>query len=63
MLEGIIEMDEAYLGAPKCGKKRGRGTERKKMVVAVSKDKKRLSAIPLPSNDTGSHDCYLAERR
>ena len=40
MLEGIIEMDEAYLGAPKCGKKRGRGTERKKMVVAVSKDKK-----------------------
>ena len=40
MLEGIIEMDEAYLGAPKCGKKRGRGTERKKMVVAVSKDEK-----------------------
>ena len=33
-------MDEAYLGAPKCGKKRGRGTERKKMVVAVSKDEK-----------------------
>ena len=28
MLEGIIEMDEAYLGAPKRGKKRGRGTER-----------------------------------
>ena len=37
MLEGIIEMDEAYLGAPKRGKKRGRGTERKKMAVAVSK--------------------------
>ena len=34
MLEGIIEMDEAYLGAPKRGKKRGRGTERKKMAVA-----------------------------
>ena len=31
MLEGIIEMDEAYLGAPKCGKKRGRGTERKRL--------------------------------
>ena len=38
MLEGIIEMDEAYLGAARGGKKRGRGTERKKMAVAVSKD-------------------------
>ena len=52
LLEGIIEMDEAYLGAPKGGKKRGRGTERKKMAVAVSKDEKnrpqflRLKIIP-----------------
>lgn len=37
MLEGLIEMDEAYLGAPKRGKKRGRGTERKKMAVVISK--------------------------
>ena len=52
LLEGIIEMDEAYLSAPKRGKKRGRGTERKKMAVAVSKDEKerplflRLQLIP-----------------
>ena len=52
LLEGVIEMDEAYLGAPKRGKKRGRGTERKKMAVAVSKDEKehplylRLQMIP-----------------
>jgi hypothetical protein len=52
MLEGIIEMDEAYLGAPKRGKKRGRGTERKKMAVAVSKTENdrplflRLQIIP-----------------
>ena len=52
MLEGIVEMDESYLGAPKRGKKRGRGTERKKMAVAVSKDTKdqplflRLQIIP-----------------
>ena len=45
-------MDEAYLGAPKSGKKRGRGTEREKMAVAVSKDTKnrpmflRLKIIP-----------------
>lgn len=38
LLSGIVEMDEAYLGAPKSGKKRGRGTERAKMAVAVSKD-------------------------
>jgi len=37
MLPGIIEMDEAYLGASKRGKKRGCGIERKKMAVAVSK--------------------------
>ena len=52
LLEGIIEMDEAYLGAPKRGKKRGRGTDRQKMAVAVSKDEKerplflRLRVIP-----------------
>ena len=52
LLEGIIEMDEAYIGAPKRGKKRGRGTDRQKMAVAVSKDKKerplflRLQVIP-----------------
>ena len=37
MLHGIIEMDEAYLGGPKQGKMHGRSTERKKMIVAVSK--------------------------
>ena len=31
-------MDDAYLGASKHGKKRGRGTERQKMGVAVSMD-------------------------
>ena len=52
VLQGIIEMDEAYLGAPKHGKKRGRGTERGKMAVAVSKDEQnrplflRLQIIP-----------------
>ena len=52
LLEGVIEMDEAYLGAQKRGKKRGRGTDRQKMAVAVSKDKKerplflRLRVIP-----------------
>lgn len=47
MLDGVIEMDESYLGAPKPGKKRGRGTERKKMVVAVSKAIKGNKEYPL----------------
>lgn len=52
LLEGIVEMDEAYLGAPTRGKKRGRGTDRQKMAVAISKDEKerplflRLRVIP-----------------
>ena len=40
LLKGLVEMDEAYLGAPKRGQKRGRGTERGKMAIAVSKDGK-----------------------
>lgn len=36
-LSGLVEMDDAYLGGPKQGGKRGRGTERTKMVVALSK--------------------------
>lgn len=35
MLEGTVEMDEAYFGAPKPGT-RGRGTGRAKAIVAVS---------------------------
>ena len=38
LLNGVIEMDEAYLGAPKRGRKCGRGTTRKKMAVEVSKN-------------------------
>ncbi len=38
MLQGSIEMDEANWGASKHGKKRGRGIERQKIAVAVSRD-------------------------
>ncbi len=38
LLDGIIEMDEAYLGASKHVKKRGRGTDRQKIAVMVLKD-------------------------
>ncbi|GHU13788.1 hypothetical protein FACS1894161_4040 [Spirochaetia bacterium] len=38
-LAGIVELDESYFGAPKEGGKRGRGTEKAKVLVGVSLDK------------------------
>ena len=37
-LNGIIEFDDAYFGGPTAGKKRGRGTEKAKVFVALSLD-------------------------
>ena len=37
LLDGIVELDDTYLGAPTHGKKRGRGTEKVKLIVALSK--------------------------
>lgn len=37
-LDGIIEFDDAYFGGPTTGKKRGRGTEKAKVFVALSLD-------------------------
>jgi transposase-like protein len=38
MLAGIVELDDTYFGKPRKGGKRGRGTTKTKVVVAVSKD-------------------------
>lgn len=37
---GIIAFDDAYFGGPTVGKKRGRGTEKAKVLVAVSLDER-----------------------
>ena len=37
---GVIEFDDAYFGGPTVGKKRGRGTEKAKVFVAVSLDER-----------------------
>lgn len=39
-LSGIIEFDDAYFGGPTVGKKRGRGTEKAKVFVALSLDER-----------------------
>ena len=36
VLSGIIEFDDTYIGGPTVGKKRGRGTEKAKVFVALS---------------------------
>ena len=38
LLEGIVEFDDTYFGGPKPGGKRGRGTSKTKVLVALSKD-------------------------
>ena len=35
-LSGVIEFDDSYFGAPTVGQKRGRGTEKAKVFVALS---------------------------
>lgn len=37
-LEGVIEFDDAFFGGPTVGKKRGRGTDKTKVFVALSLD-------------------------
>ena len=37
-LNGVIEFDDAYFGGPTVGKKRGRGTEKARVFVALSLD-------------------------
>jgi transposase-like protein len=39
MLSGVVEMDDAYFGAPRKGKD-GRGTNKAKAVIALSKDER-----------------------
>lgn len=37
-LSGVVEFDDAFFGSPTIGKKRGRGTEKAKVFVALSLD-------------------------
>lgn len=38
-LSGIVEFDGVYFGGPTAGRKRGRGTEKEKVFVALSLNK------------------------
>jgi transposase-like protein len=57
-LSGIIEVDDSYFGGPKSGGKRGRGTEKTSVIVAVSLDEEgkpgftRMAISPNLKSDT-----------
>jgi transposase-like protein len=57
-LAGIVEVDDSYFGGPKSGGKRGRGTEKTSVTVAVSLDGKgkpaftRMAVNADPQSDT-----------
>jgi hypothetical protein len=60
-LRGVVEVDEAYLGDKKQNSKRDRGTEKAKVLVAVSTDeKKKTSAICKDESRESSYrrSCY-----
>ena len=40
LLSGVVEFDDAYFGGPTAGGKRGRGTEKAKVFVALSLDER-----------------------
>jgi Zn ribbon nucleic-acid-binding protein len=44
LLSGVVEMDDAYFGAPRKGKD-GRGTDKSKAVIALSKDRQNHPAF------------------
>ena len=43
LLSGIVELDDGYVGGPSHNGKRGRGTDKAKIVVAVSKTENGMS--------------------
>ena len=45
LLSGIVELDDGYVGGHTRNGKRGRGTDKIKIVVAVSKSKKPKTAV------------------
>ena len=55
MLSGTVELDDTYVGAPTRGKKRGRGTEKMKVITALSKDEngeRKFKLVPNIATDS-----------
>ena len=57
-LAGVVELDDTYFGKPKKGGKRGRGTKKTKVVMAVSKSEDgkpryiKMKIVPNPKSAT-----------
>ena len=53
LLSGIVELDDGYVGGPSHNGKRGRGTDKAKIVVAVSKAQSRKWGASVCQNEGG----------
>ncbi len=47
VLSELVEMDDCYLGGPCSGGKRGRGTDKAKVAIALSKTKHGIPCLPI----------------
>lgn len=65
MLQGIVELDDIYIGASTHGKKRGRGTEKAKVIVVVSQTEKGTAACikmqTVPNLKAKTFESFAAE--
>lgn len=60
-LSGVIEFDDAYFGGATTGKRRGRGTEKAKVFVALSLDE-RGKPLYLKMRVTKNIKCYSVRK-
>jgi transposase-like protein len=59
-LAGLVEVDDSYFGGPKSGGKRGRGTEKTKVLVAVSvSEKRKPQFVKMAVTDTVASDALI----
>jgi transposase-like protein len=60
-LAGLVEVDDSYFGGPKSGGKRGRGTEKRQVIVGVSlSGKKQPCFVKMAISENIKHETLAA---
>ena len=62
LLDGLVELDDAYLGTATHGKKRGRGTEKAKIMVGKFARRSIVEGTHISSDNARSYKKGLAEK-
>lgn len=58
MLKGLVELDDTYVGTSTHGKKRGRGTEKSSVIVAVAKDTRKATFAKMKIADDLKYETF-----